>query len=343
VAPPGSAPEAARASSPDASDLEVTVADPVNDLLATTEMPTVREGFAAPEEQAAEEEEPDPNKAYFAPQAIPTPAVPDNDDSRRIVLNLPDQAAVLPPSPQDVDRARRRAPTVKIPRATLAARGALPGAAPAPGAAPEVALPPPPPPAPRAPVLATPAEDPPEAMPPSPPLSLPVRAEPPPTARHVSEPPQRTRSRMPLVALAALCIGGGVFAVFSLGGGSREATKVSDASGPPTKPASEKAPAAAPPATTTPEKPAIVTPPEETAAPPITLSADPPPPATQTTMAGATPPKPAPPTVAGSPPTPPRPAAPASFPAAPAATPRPPAAAPPKPPSKPGDYTPPTI
>lgn len=332
-------------------ELEVTIADPASDdLLKTNELPAIG---------SAEEPE-DPNKAYLAPQVLPTPAVPDQDDAQRIVLNLPDKSAVLPPSPADVDRARRRAPTVKIPRATLAARTAAAEAkAPAANAPvePAVALPPAPPPAPKPPAPTAPKSS--SASPTTgaaasrdskPLLSLPTepRAEAPPTALHVSSPPPARRSRLPWVALAALCIGAGAFAMLTLKKEERResaARETPQAAGPgatqspgrspaPVQPAAQPSPlaettAAAPePATTQAEPASSQAAASVTSLPPATAQ----PLAAQTTTRSpsvAQPPAPAP--------TPYKPPTPPTGPAAGGAKP------PSKPPAKGGEYTPPTI
>ncbi|MBL9027656.1 MAG: hypothetical protein JNL21_36025 [Myxococcales bacterium] len=316
-------------------DFDVTVAEPPSDdLLETRELPVV---------DAAPDEPEDPNKAYLAPQVLPTPAVPDQTDAQRIVLNLPDQSAVLPPSPQDVDRARRRAPTVKIPRGTLAAQGAGP-------VEPAAALPPAPPPAPRPPpaaaaTVATVSSSSRSALAddPKPLLSLPnePRIEAPPTARHVSAPPPARRSKLPWIALAALCLGAGGFALLTLTkeegreAASREPAKQTAGQGvsPTSQPKPEPSPLAERPAPA--PEPAKTTEPETTATAAASVAAPAPTP-TPEPVAVQTPPSP--------PVKNPAPAAPPTYKPPPAAA--PPAATqkgPAKPPSPKGDYTPPTI
>jgi len=67
-----------------------------------------------------------PDKAYVAPRTVPRAAMPDaaEPDSPKIVLNLPE--APVPADTRQVAaaRARRRAPTVKLARGTLAAQAA---------------------------------------------------------------------------------------------------------------------------------------------------------------------------------------------------------------------------
>lgn len=307
-------------------DWDVTIAEPPSDdLLATRELPVA---------EAAVEEPEDPNKAYFAPQVLPTPAVPDHADAQRIVLNLPDQSAVLPPSPQDVDRARRRAPTVKVPRGTLAARAGAP-------VEPVGALPPAPPPAP--PKAMTTPSSPKSAQvdDPKPLLSLPSepRAEAPPTALHVSAPPPPRPSRLPWIALAALGLGAGAFALLTLdkedrreASGGQPATQAT-----PGAPSPEPRPAA-PPA----EKPTAIPSPVAAAEPTpaasaIETAAPAPTPEPVAAQAPAAPARPLPVTSPAGPQPPPNYKPPASPPL-PATTQKSPA----KPPSS-KDYTPPTI
>ncbi len=76
-----------------------------------------------------------PDRTYFAPRAIPTQAVPDQGpEDNKIVINVktpaPSEALDAKADDQpriDAERARRRAPTVRIERGTLKAQGLLPG------------------------------------------------------------------------------------------------------------------------------------------------------------------------------------------------------------------------
>jgi hypothetical protein len=89
-------------------------------------------------EPAPREDEDGPERKYLAPRVLAVQPVPDQrPEAEKIVINVRGPAAhvaaVAPiePSPEakgDADRARRRAPTVRIARGTLAAQGMLPGA-----------------------------------------------------------------------------------------------------------------------------------------------------------------------------------------------------------------------
>jgi hypothetical protein len=285
----------------------------VDDLLATT----------------GDDAERDPNKAYVAPRVIPAAPVPEAEEGRRVVLNLPDKAAVLPPSAADVDRARRRAPTVKVARGTLAARAedekqsaSVPTGTP-PVATRRLA---PDQPGERGPPLSLPAPE----TPPDPPFaSVAAQAtqrEPPATALHVSEPAPRPRSRLPLVAVLTMSIAGGAAALFALKTSSPDSVPPANApafTGASARAAAEPEPTAPPPARTVAQTPAGPASTGAAASPEPTGEPAPPPP---TTTTPPTPPGPQPKLqAAGAPPQPaptPRPTytPPASPPKAPAGT-----------------------
>lgn len=90
-----------------------------------------------PEPEPVLQDEEGPERTYLAPRSIPTQAVPDQGpEDDKIVINVKtpapaEVAEVAPDQPKiDAERARRRAPTVRIERGTLKAQGLL-GAMPA--------------------------------------------------------------------------------------------------------------------------------------------------------------------------------------------------------------------
>ncbi|HTJ81217.1 MAG TPA: hypothetical protein VL400_05815, partial [Polyangiaceae bacterium] len=67
------------------------------------------------------------DKAYVAPRTVPQAALPASDaDAPKIVLNLPENKGPADSRQVAAARARRRAPTVKLARGTLAARAGAP-------------------------------------------------------------------------------------------------------------------------------------------------------------------------------------------------------------------------
>ncbi len=101
------------------------------EVLAVPRAPQKTIEMRLPEPALKDEEGPD--RTYLAPRSIPTQAVPDQGpEDNKIVINVKtpapsDVESRAPDQPKlDAERARRRAPTVRIERGTLKAQGLLP-------------------------------------------------------------------------------------------------------------------------------------------------------------------------------------------------------------------------